>query len=242
MIWGAGLMVKFVLLVLLVFSVASWAIILYKLKFLGRVEKETAKFAELFWESGNFGTIASSTKNYPATPLARLFEAAYGELASAKRVEGASAGEGLKVYPAEVDRFTRILKKTSNVEKARMEYAVNFLATAGNTAPFIGLFGTVWGIMGSFRSIGLKGAANLAVVAPGISEALVATAIGLFVAIPSVIAYNHVLSRIDRLSTEMDNFSSDLLNIIEKQLTRRPTGQAGQAGHAGATTARQAQS
>lgn len=234
MILSAGLMVKFVLLVLLIFSVASWAIILYKLKFLGKVEKETAKFTELFWESGNFGAIASSTKNYPTTPLARLFEAAYNELTGTKRfmVEGAS-GDALKVYPGEIDRFTRVLKKTANVEKARMEYSINFLATAGNTAPFIGLFGTVWGIMGAFRSIGEKGAANLAVVAPGISEALVATAIGLFVAIPSVIAYNHVLSRIDRLSTEMDNFSTDLLNIIEKQLARRTPG----AGTAGASVA-----
>ena len=101
-----------------------------------------------------------------------------------------------------------------------MEYAVSFLATAGNTAPFIGLFGTVWGIMASFRDIGASGAANLAVVAPGISEALVATAMGLVVAIPAVVGYNHITTKINRLTTEMDNFSSDLLNIVAKQLSR----------------------
>jgi biopolymer transport protein TolQ len=98
---------------------------------------------------------------------------------------------------------------------------VGFLATTGNTAPFIGLFGTVWGIMTSFREIGAKGSANLAVVAPGISEALVATAMGLLAAIPAVMGYNHILTRIGRITTEMNNFSSDLMNVIEKQAGKK---------------------
>ncbi|MEE8573892.1 MAG: protein TolQ [Thermodesulfobacteriota bacterium] len=223
MISGAGPMVKFVMLVLAGFSVASWAIILGKLKSLKRIERETSKFSDLFWEAGNFTTISSSAKSYKTTPLARLFEGVYTELISTKKIKGNSEVDGISIHTNEIGRYKRVLKKITNIEKAKMESTISFLATAGNTAPFIGLFGTVWGIMRSFRSIGVNKSASLSVVAPGISEALIATAIGLFVAIPAVIAYNHLLGRIDRLTAEMDNFSSDLLNIIEKQLIKRST-------------------
>jgi len=211
MIWGAGMMVKFVLLALLVFSVFSWAIIIYKVRLLRRIEQETTTFYDLFWEKRQFSHILSISKEYTTTPLSNLFTAVYSELSSTMK-----SPEGLK--RDDLDRFARILKKTSAVETAKLDYAVGFLATTGNTAPFIGLFGTVWGIMTSFQSIGAKGAANLAVVAPGISEALIATAMGLLAAIPAVMGYNHLLGRIARITTEMDNFSSDLLNIIEKQV------------------------
>ena len=114
----------------------------------------------------------------------------------------------------------RVLKKAISRETGRLEKAVSFLATTGNTTPFIGLFGTVWGIMNSFRGIGVKGSASLAVVAPGISEALIATAMGLIAAIPAVVAYNHFVTRINRMAVEMENFAGDFLNIVERELTR----------------------
>lgn len=212
MIWGAGVMVQFVLLILLFFSVCSWAIIFYKVRLLRNIEKETDAFYDIFWQKRQFSHILDISKDYKTTPLTSLFNAVYSEISSTMK-----AADGLK--REDLERFARILKKTSAVETAKLEYTVGFLATTGNTAPFIGLFGTVWGIMTAFRDIGAKGAANLAVVAPGISEALVATAMGLLAAIPAVVGYNHLLARIGRITTEMDNFSSDLLNIIEKQIT-----------------------
>jgi biopolymer transport protein TolQ len=219
MIWGAGPMVKLVLLILLIFSVVSWAIIFYKVKLLRLIEKESEEFSNLFWSSGNFTDISAQSKRYGATPLARLFECVDKEFQGLNKTESAAGAKD--IFPTELDRFKRVLKKASVIEKARMEATLPFLATTGNTAPFIGLFGTVWGIMASFRSIGIKGVANLAVVAPGISEALIATAIGLFAAIPAVVGYNYLLSKMERIYGEMDNFSSDLLNIVEKQIIKR---------------------
>jgi len=213
---NAGPIVKLVLLTLLVFSVFSWAIIVYKVLLLRKIEKESDSFYDLFWEKRQFSQIMSAARAARYTPLGKLFSAVYKELTSA--VGGTEEAGGAKMHMGSMDRMKRILKKTSTQETARLEYAVSFLATAGNTAPFIGLFGTVWGIMSSFQDIGALGTANLAVVAPGISEALVATAVGLLVAIPAVVGYNHLLARITRITSEMDNFSSDLLNIIEKQL------------------------
>lgn len=218
MMWGAGPMVKFVLLVLLAFSVMSWAIIAYKIILLRKVEKETAAFYDLFWEKRQFAQIAASSKGFKNTPLAGIFNAVYSEITSSMK---GSESKEQKIYRDDLDRFQRILRKAASIESAKLEYSIGFLATTGNAAPFIGLFGTVWGIMTSFRSIGAKGAANLAVVAPGISEALIATAMGLLAAIPAVVGYNHILTRIDRITAEMNNFSSDLLNIIDKQSSSR---------------------
>ncbi len=208
-------MVKFVLLILLAFSVVSWAIIAYKMMLLRRIEKETTAYYDLFWEKRQFSLIYTASKGYSATPLKNLFTAIYNELSSTIK------DDPQRIHREDIERFERILKKTAAIEAAKLEYAVGFLATTGNTAPFIGLFGTVWGIMASFRSIGAKGAANLAVVAPGISEALVATAMGLLAAIPAVVGYNHIITRTSRIVEEMDNFSADILNIIEKQIAKK---------------------
>ena len=215
MIMEAGPMVKLVLLTLLVFSIFSWAIIIYKLILLRRIEKETGSFYDFFWQKSSLSQVFSEGKSYGATPLARLFTAVYSEISGTVEPAGKPGPRGMD--RENMGRIQRILKKTSAVEAAKLEYAVSFLATTGNTAPFIGLFGTVWGIMASFRNIGALGTANLAIVAPGISEALVATAMGLLVAIPAVVGYNHIVSRIARISSEMENFSSDLINIIEKK-------------------------
>ncbi len=219
MVAGAGMMVKFVLLVLLLFSVFSWAIIAYKVMLLKRIEKETHAFYDLFWDKRQFAQISAASKDFKATPLVGLFNAVYAELTNIMKANEPLGG---RVQKDDIERLQRILKKARSIETAKLEYAVGFLATTGNTAPFIGLFGTVWGIMTSFRSIGAKGAANLAVVAPGISEALVATAMGLLAAIPAVMGYNHILTRIGRITSEMGNFSSDLLNVVEKQVSKKP--------------------
>ncbi|HBG47195.1 MAG TPA: protein TolQ [Deltaproteobacteria bacterium] len=218
MVLSAGPMVKFVLLVLLFFSVFSWAIIAYKMLLLRKIEKETASFYDLFWEKRQFAHLSAASKGYKYTPLVNIFGAAYTEITGL--MKSADGGEPW-LKREDLERFQRILRKAIDTETARVEYALGFLATTGNTAPFIGLFGTVWGIMASFRDIGAKGAANLAVVAPGISEALVATAMGLLAAIPAVMGYNHLVTRIGRLTTEMNNFSSDIMNVIEKQAGKK---------------------
>ena len=217
MVMGAGLMVQFVLLVLFLFSVASWAIIIYKLRFLKKAEDETAAFSELFWRKKNFKEIHAALKEFRHTPLAPIFDALYAELASTRP---GNEGQTNALSRDDIDRLRRVLTKACAAQSARLEYGVPFLATSGSAAPFIGLFGTVWGIMNSFRGIGAKGAASLAVVAPGISEALIATAMGLAAAIPASIGYNHLVTRLGRINTEMEGFTSDILNIIEKQLPR----------------------
>ncbi|MBI5970967.1 MAG: protein TolQ [Deltaproteobacteria bacterium] len=220
MLWGAGPMVKFVLLLLFFFSVFSWAIIVYKIRLLRKMEKETVVFYDMFWKRRQFSQIYSATKEFRATPLSAIFRAAYAELSSVVPQSTVALPQPPELHKDDLDRIQRALRKAVATETAKLEYAVGFLATTGNTAPFIGLFGTVWGIMSSFRDIGAKGSANLAVVAPGISEALIATAMGLLAAIPAVIGYNHVVSRISRIQMEMENFSSDLLNIIAKQIPK----------------------
>lgn len=217
---GAGPMVKFVLIILLAASVFSWAIIIYKVRHLRKIEREGAAFYDLFWEKKQLGLLLTSCKTYRATPLATIFMAAYNETAVPAKGQEQARPEAVRLDRNDIDRLGRVIKKTASAEAARLEYAVGFLATTGNTAPFIGLFGTVWGIMESFRSIGIKGSASLAVVAPGISEALVATAMGLVAAIPAVAGYNHIVSMLGRINTQMESFSSDLLNVIEKQSSK----------------------
>lgn len=213
-------MVKFVLLILLAASVISWAIIIYKVRHLRKIEAEGAAFYDLFWGKKQFNKMLTLCKTYKATPLATIFMAAYNEIAGQAKGQEQARPETVRLDRDDIDRLQRILRKTGSAEAAKLEYAVGFLATTGNTAPFIGLFGTVWGIMASFRSIGIKGAASLAVVAPGISEALVATAMGLVAAIPAVVGYNHIITMLGRINTQMESFSSDLLNVIEKQSSK----------------------
>lgn len=211
MVTGAGPAVKLVLLILLLLSIFSWAIIFYKMNVLRKMERETRSFYNLFSKTADLNQLLAASKNYPATPLSRLFMACSGVIEMTGNTNQSRAGA--------IEYAKRVLKKTAANELASLEKSVTFLATTGNTAPFIGLFGTVWGIMTTFRHIGYKGSASLAVVAPGIAEALIATAMGLVAAIPAVVGYNHILSRTDRVSKEMDGFSADLINLLEKRLS-----------------------
>jgi biopolymer transport protein TolQ len=228
MIRNAGLVVQGVLMLLLFFSVASWTIILVKARYIRRALRESAEFSDFFWKSRDFSSAFAKAKALPASPLARIFRIAYLELKKTSQAgESAEAGDpaagagfALGARQAATDNVKRALRRAINTEMTRMTQLVPFLATTGNTTPFIGLFGTVWGIMDSFHGIGQKGTASLAVVAPGISEALVATAAGLAAAIPAVIAFNYFMSKIRIVETEFQSFSADFLNIVERDILR----------------------
>ena len=227
MVSNAGLMVQFVLLLLLFFSVTSWAIIIIKYRYIKRAYKESALFADLFWKSRDLSNAYRQAKELEGSPTARIFRIGYVELKKISQANQPSQPDerhekkvSMSSRFAGMDNIKRALRRAINTEATRMSQMVPFLATTGNTTPFIGLFGTVWGIMNSFHSIGLRGSASLAVVAPGISEALVATAAGLGVAIPAVIAFNYFMQKIRILESELQSFSADFLNIIERDILR----------------------
>jgi len=222
MISNAGLVVKLVMLTLLFFSIASWTIMIIKYRYLKKAFRQSAQFTDYFWKSRDLSEAYAKAKQLTGSPIARVFRTGYGELSqmtrSPKGQDGRDTGMSL------VGNIKRSLRRATNTEMTRLMAMVPFLATTGNTTPFIGLFGTVWGIMSSFHGIGLRGSASLAVVAPGISEALVATAAGLAAAIPAVIAFNHFSNKIGVLESELQNFSSDFLNIIERDIMRTAGG------------------
>ncbi len=230
MIRNAGPVVQFVMLLLLFFSIMSWAIILIKYRYIRRAYKESADFTDFFWKSRDLSNAFAKAKQLPGSPVARIFRIGYVELkklsqSAAPASQGLNQPAGSKNMSLDArftgtDNIKRALRRAITTEMTRMSQMVPFLATTGNTAPFIGLFGTVWGIMHSFAGIGQKGSANLAVVAPGISEALVATAAGLAAAIPAVIAFNYFRSKINVVESELQSFSADFLNIVERDILR----------------------
>lgn len=228
MVLEAGAMVQFVLLLLLLFSVVSWAIILMKYKVLKRVKKDNDGFLDAYMKGSKLSEIFPETKKYPDSTIAEVFRSGYTELIKVAKVireslagREADAGDASSVEMNSIDNIERALNRARDSETTKLESALGFLATTGSASPFIGLFGTVWGIMDTFKGIGARGSATLAVVAPGISEALIATAAGLAAAIPAVIFYNYYINRVKAMSLEMDNFSSELLNIIERYYVRK---------------------
>ena len=236
MVLHAGPVVKFVLFILFFLSVVSWAIIFLKLRLLGKARRETDDFLRLFWENRDFRKIHQGSEDMSFSPVARLFHAGYKEYSRIRRIQSHGDSENIpeahtieesaRSQRAVMDNLERSIRKGTIDQVHRLEKAVSFLATTGNAAPFIGLFGTVWGIMESFRGIGLKGSANLSVVAPGISEALIATAAGLAAAIPAVVAFNYFTRRVGDLRADMDIFASDFLSIVERQFFRKPPAKA----------------
>ncbi len=218
----AGLMVKFVLLILFLFSIISWTIIFQKWILFRKAKQETAYFLDLFWESKAFNKLYDECNDLTFSPVASLFRAGYSDYIRIKKIQNLPGStDGNSTIQTVLDNMERALKKTTIHQGNRLEKALSFLATTGNTAPFIGLFGTVWGIMQSFRGIGLKGSASLAVVAPGISEALIATAAGLAAAIPAVVAFNYFNRKAMAQGSEMDAFASDFLGLIERHFLKK---------------------
>lgn len=213
---------KAVLVVLLIFSVASWAIVLSKAIAFRQAERQTASFLEVFRRSTKFSEVQAACKSLEGSPLVGLFQAGYAEInAQLKQPAAAGSSSATLVRPMlrSLTAVDRALLRASSAELTKLETRVTFLATTASITPFIGLFGTVWGIMAAFQGIGAQGSTDLSVVAPGISEALVATAFGLFAAIPAVYFYNLFTTRVKTLASEMDDFSLEFLNICERNFT-----------------------
>ena len=214
MIWNASFIVQFVLLLLFTFSVISWTIIIIKYRIIKSAAQENKSFADTYLRNNSFPTIHYHACAFTLSPLAAVFRSAYEEMnkLSASTAENAATFFGKQ----KMDNIARALNMACERETAKLENSLTFLSTTASACPFIGLFGTVWGIMDTFRAIGQRGSATLAVVAPGISEALIATAIGLMAAIPAAIFYNYFINVTKSMRAEMNNFSDELLNILER--------------------------
>jgi biopolymer transport protein TolQ len=218
---GTGLVVKIVLMILLYFSVVSWTIIFLKLLQVYRANSESERFLEFFWNNKRFDLINVQLDRFTNSPLSVMFNEGYGELKKLlEKGEHPEEPDGISTDLGGIDNIARALRRATTSEITRLEKYLTFLATTGATAPFIGLFGTVWGIMTAFKGIGETGSASLAVVAPGIAEALIATAIGLVAAIPAVMGYNHFQHKIKVVISEMDSFATEFLNIVQRNFAK----------------------
>jgi biopolymer transport protein TolQ len=211
LVWNAGPVARFVLAVLALFSVVSWALIVEKWWQLRRVRSQTLGFLKIFREGRRPAALQGVAKKYRDSPLAQIYAAAYQEAAVGDDFDDVDDVTGERLNAAQ-----RAMRRAAGLEIAQLERYLPFLATTASATPFIGLFGTVWGVMSAFQGIGSQGSASLAVVAPGISEALIATAAGLAAAIPAVIAYNYFVNRVKHWATEMDGFTLELLNLMSR--------------------------
>ncbi len=209
----ASPVVKGVLVILVAMSLIVWYIIIYKWLYLRRARKESERFMKTFWDSKRLDEIYRTSDDLKYSPTSQVFRAGYVELT---KLKSGKSGDTMHEQMGDLENIERALRRAINAESIHLEKLTSFLATTASAAPFIGLFGTVWGIMVSFLNIYKKGDASLLTVAPGIAEALVATAIGLVAAIPSVIAYNWLVGRIRTLQAEMENFGNDFLNIVRR--------------------------
>ena len=214
MLMGATPVVKIVLAILALMSIISWTLIFYKLYLFFRVKRAIQEETRIFEESRDLGTALRTLKKRPGSRLYRIGAKAVAEIRALEKSGLPSAGR-VKVA---ADNIRRVLRQSVSQEINSLAYALSFLATCTNSAPFIGLFGTVWGIMNAFQAIGVQKSAALATVAPGIAEALVATAIGLAVAIPASIAYNSFLGLLNSIESEMVNYAGSFLNRAQREL------------------------
>ena len=213
--------VQCTLLILVGMSVITWAIIWTKKKYFQQLHEHNVPFLEKFWKASSLDEIYNELERHQESSLARVFRSGYQELRKiADSGLAQKSGEQKMPMLSGIDNLERSMRKAIDSEISSMESKLSFLATTGSTGPFIGLFGMVWGIMGAFATIGSTGMASLAVVAPGISEALIATASGLVAAIPATVGYNHFITRLKREEIEMNSFSSDFLNIAKRNFFR----------------------
>jgi biopolymer transport protein TolQ len=220
----SGLVARGVLVLLLVFSLVSWAIILYKGIALHQAHAQSAVFLDVFRKSSKFSEVNAVCGQLRASPLVGVFQAGYLEVNQQVRGAGGNLAAGnsagaQRPTVRSLESLSRSLARAAGVEVTRIERRLSFLATTASVTPFIGLFGTVWGIMAAFGDIGRMGSANLAVVAPGISEALITTAMGLVAAIPAAVFFNFFSSRVRVLSAMLDDFALEFLNIVERNFT-----------------------
>jgi biopolymer transport protein TolQ len=214
---GSGLVVQAILYLLVLFSVVSWGIIAQKYRQVRRAKRESAKFIEIFWERRNLSSIHDASRELTASPVGQVFRSGYEELVRVSRSKKeSSSGDNLTTELGGVDNVSRAMQRATSVETTKLEKNCSFLATTASSAPFVGLFGTVWGIMDAFRGLSVTHSSSIQAVAPGIAEALIATAVGLAAAIPALMAYNYFVQQIKFLAVEMDNFQHEFLNIAER--------------------------
>lgn len=219
LILNAGPVAKFVLAILLAFSIVSWALIVEKWWHFRRVRRQTAGFVKVFREGRRPAVVQGATKKFRESPLAHMYASAYQEFGGVTEIVDRVLDDD-DFGRDRLEAVQRAMRRTAAVEIAKLERYLTFLATTASSTPFIGLFGTVWGVMAAFHGIGKQGSASLAVVAPGISEALIATAAGLAAAIPAVIAYNYFVARVRDWATEMDGFTLDLMNLLTRPVPK----------------------
>ncbi|MBO9668466.1 MAG: protein TolQ [Bdellovibrio sp.] len=212
----ASPVVQLTLVILVVLSVFCWAIGFTKYQTFKKMRTADDLFLNKFWKVNSLDSLYEDIDQYKDSSVARVFKAAYLEMKKISESPLLARTEGDKPVLSGIDNLERIINKANENEISKLEGRLTVLATTGSTGPFIGLFGTVWGIMQSFHKIGMTGSASLAVVAPGISEALISTAIGLAAAIPAVVLYNNFISRIRKQEITLNNFSADFLNIVKR--------------------------
>jgi len=215
----SGPVPRAVLVLLLVFSLVSWAIIFYKGASLARARSQSATFLDIFRRSAKFSEVNAVCPQLKASPLVGVFQAGYLEVNQQVRGGGAPPAAGTKPTVRSLESLSRSLARAAGVEVTRLERRLSFLATTASVTPFVGLFGTVWGIMDAFTDIARMGSASLVVVAPGIAEALITTAMGLFAAIPAAVFFNAFTSRVKVLGSMVDDFALEFLNIVERNFT-----------------------
>lgn len=217
LVWQADIVVKAVMLILVLASIWTWAVVVNRGLVLARAKRQDKTFENAFWTSDNLVALQQQLdEGKPAGPMSRVFLAAMYEWANAPRGDTMQNSEGLKA--SFISRVEKSMDRETQIQLDGLETHVGGLANVGSAAPFIGLFGTVWGIMNSFSSIADAGNTSLAVVAPGIAEALFATALGLAAAIPASIAYNHFTDQVNRASLRLDSFAGEFAVIIRRQI------------------------
>jgi biopolymer transport protein TolQ len=216
---AASPLVQAVLLLLAGFSIGSLGIILYKFRQLRSARRQSERFLEIFWEAKNLASINSASTELRQSPLAHVFRSGYQELQRLTRGNKKSGTWGESAESTDlggIENVERAMRRATTQEVTRLEKALTFLATTASTSPFVGLFGTVWGVMTAFRGLTTAQTSSIQAVAPGIAEALIATAVGLAAAIPAVVAFNHFAREIRVLTADMENFSAEFLNIAER--------------------------
>ena len=218
---GSGWVVRIVLLILIAASVGTWGIALAKGREMRRARRQSARFIDVFWEAKNLAAIQAASSDMKASPVAQVFRSGYQELQRLTRLKRGSGENGEESEFGGIENVQRAMQRARTQEVTRLERGLTFLATTASTAPFVGLFGTVWGIMTAFMGLSTTTSSSIQAVAPGIAEALVATAVGLAAAIPAVVMYNRFARQVRVLTAEMDTFGAEFLNIAERHFLKK---------------------
>ncbi len=220
MMVGSGWVVRIVLVILIAFSIGCWGIGLAKSIEMRRARRQSVRFVEIFWDAKNLSTIQAASGDLKESPVAQIFRGGYQELQRITKAKRGNPGSDDEIDVGGIENVQRAMSRARTQEVTRLERGLTFLATTASTAPFIGLFGTVWGIMTAFRGLSTTTSSSIQAVAPGIAEALIATAVGLAAAIPAVVLHNRFARQVRVLTAEMDTFASEFLNIAERHFLK----------------------